>query len=140
MLFSFSGRVFSGMGKGRYYVGHPQYQERFESALGYRPYPGTLNVELEDSVTIEKMRKLRSLGGTKIESFTVDGEGFSSLNCFDGRMRDEKVTLLFIEVTRYNERVAELISPAFLRGKLGLKDGDHVGFAIEVPGPIPGKG
>ena len=41
---TFTGRVFSGIGKGRYYVGHPEYQKRFEAALGYRPYPGTLNV------------------------------------------------------------------------------------------------
>jgi riboflavin kinase len=135
----FSGRVFSGIGKGKYYVGHPEYQKRFESALGYKPYPGTLNVKLEGSVLREKMRTLRSAGGTRIDSFIVDGEGFSALNCFDGKMDGERVTLLLIEVTHYDESVAEIISPTFLRGRFGLKDGDKVSFVIEASEPTPGR-
>ncbi len=139
MQLSLSGKVFSGIGKGRYYVGHPEYQKRFEESLGYKPYPGTLNVKLEDRVAIEEMKTLRSLGGTKIDSFTVGEERFSALNCFDGKLKDERVTLLLIEVTYYNETVAELISPTFLRGKFGLTDGDTVTFSVDVPDPTQGR-
>ncbi len=133
MLLSFHGRVFSGMGKGRYYVGHPEYQRRFEEVLGYKPYPGTLNLKLEDKLVVEKMKTLRSMGGKKVEAFKADGEAMSGLTCFDGKLRDERVSVLFIDVTHYNESVTELISPAFLRGRLGLKDGDDVEFAVEAP-------
>ena len=133
------GKVFSGMGKGRYYVGHPEYQKRFEESLGYRPYPGTLNVKLQDDALIASLKRLRSLEGVKVESFIKDGEAFSALNCFDGAMDGQRVTLLFIDVTYYNESVAELISPAFLREKFGLKDGDDVAFSLEVPVPTIGK-
>lgn len=132
MVFEVRGRVFSGMGKGRYYVGHPEYQRRFEEALGYRPYPGTLNVKLEEEGAISGLRSLRRSGGRTIEGFDIDGESFSSLACFDGKLRGERVTLLFIDVTYYNESVAELISPAYLRGKVGLKDGDEVEFYLDV--------
>jgi riboflavin kinase, archaea type len=132
MQLTVSGRLFSGMGKGRYYVGHPEYQKRFKQVLGYVPYPGTLNIKLEDIAVIEELKRLRSSGGVRVESFTSDGESFSALNCFDGELRGEKVTLLFIDVTYYNETVAELISPAYLRGRLGLKDGDNVTFTVEV--------
>ena len=131
-----SGRLFSGMGKGSYYVGHPEYQKRFERALGYAPYPGTLNIKLEESGVIDGLKALRSAEGRRIDSFTQDGESFSALNCFDGELRGEKVALLFIEVTYYNETVAELISPTYLRGKFGLKDGDGVTFTVNVPGAI----
>lgn len=126
-----SGKVFSGMGKGRYYVGHPEYQKRFERSLGYVPYPGTLNVKLEDGGTIEALERLRSKGGVKVEGFTLKGESFSSLTCFDGELRGERVTLLFIDVTYYNETVAELISPVYLRGRLGLRDGEDVSFTVD---------
>jgi len=125
------------MGKGRYYVGHPEYQKRFEASLGYRPYPGTLNVKLEDDALIAVLGRLRSLPGVMVESFVKDGESFSALNCFDGVMGGQRVTLLFIDVTYYNESVAELISPAYLREKFGLKDGDKVAFSLDVPGPTP---
>jgi riboflavin kinase len=137
-LLDVKGRVFSGMGKGRYYVGHPEYQRRFEECLGYRPYPGTLNVKLEDPAVIEELKRLKFMGGVKVKGFTIDGESFSSLVCFDGMLKGERVTLLFIDVTYYNETVAELIAPSYLRGKLGLKDGEEVWFKVDA-GSTPGK-
>jgi len=122
------GTAFSGMGKGKYYVGLPEYQKRFEAALGYRPYPGTLNLKVEDKTIVHRLAELRSSVGTKVPGFTLDGEQFSSLVCFEGRLGGERVTLLFIDITHYNETVAELISPTYLRGKFGIKDGDEVSF------------
>lgn len=139
MRLSMAGRVFSGMGRGKYYVGHPEYQRRFEVSLGYRPYPGTLNVKLEESAVIERLRALRSMNGARVEGFTQGGEVFSGLNCFNGTLNEERITLIFIDITHYNESVAELISPAYLRGKFGIKDGDAVNFAVEVPDPTPGR-
>jgi riboflavin kinase len=139
MKLEVSGRVFSGMGKGRYYVGHPEYQKRFKESLGYAPYPGTLNIKLEDDVVIQKLKRLRSSDGIKVEGFTLGGESFSALTCFDGDLMGEGITLLFIDVTYYNETVAELISPTYLRGKLGLRDGELVSFSVDVPSPLQGR-
>ncbi|MDG6909045.1 MAG: CTP-dependent riboflavin kinase [Nitrososphaerota archaeon] len=139
MRLSVTGTVFSGMGKGKYYVGHPEYQRRFRERLGYSPYPGTLNVKLEDGALIRKLEEIRKADGVKIEGFTLGGESFSSLTCFEGELRGEKVTLLFIDITYYNETVAELVSPAYLRGKLGLKDGEYVTFSVDVPTPRQGR-
>ena len=136
MELSFSGSVFCGIGKGSYYVGHPEYQKRFEASLGYRPYPGTLNVRL-DPDSSKNVKVLRGQEGVMIAAFKVGDEGFSSLNCFDGKMGDERVTLLVIDITHYNESVAELISPVYLRGRFGLKDGDRVSFVLSVPSPEP---
>ncbi|MDG7007399.1 MAG: CTP-dependent riboflavin kinase [Nitrososphaerota archaeon] len=135
MKLQVSGRVFSGMGKGRYYVGHPEYQRRFKESLGYAPYAGTLNIKLEDRSVIQKLKDMRSVDGRKVEGFALGGESFSALRCFDGELKGERVTLLFIDVTYYNETVAELIAPTYLRGKLGLRDGDLVSFTVDVPTP-----
>jgi riboflavin kinase, archaea type len=135
---SVTGTVFSGMGKGKYYVGHPEYQRRFRERLGYAPYPGTLNVKVEDAGTVRKLEEIRSKDGVKIDGFALGGESFSALTCFEGELMGERVTLLFIDVTYYNESVAELISPTYLRGKLGLRDGALVTFTVDVPTPPPG--
>jgi len=119
------------MGKGKYYVGHPEYQRRFADALGYKPYPGTLNVKLNGKKEEELMVRLRSMKGIGIGGFTADGEPMSALICYQGRLKGEKVTILAIDVTHYNESVAELISPAYLRGEFGIKDGDEVEFEVE---------
>lgn len=139
MRISATGTVFSGMGKGRYYVGHPEYQRRFRERLGYAPYPGTLNVKVDDADAVRRLEEIRSKDGVKIEGFALGGESFSALTCFEGELRGEKVTLLFIDVTYYNKTVAELISPVYLRGKLGLKDGDTVTFTVDAPTPLPGR-
>ena len=133
MRVSVTGEVFSGMGKGSYYVGHPEYQKRFRQTLGYAPYPGTLNVKLSNPETMEELKRMRGRDGVKIDRFTKDGESFSGLTCFDGELLGVRVTMLFIDVTYYNETVAELISPEYLRGKLGLNDGDRVTFDLDVP-------
>jgi riboflavin kinase len=139
MQLTVTGKVFSGMGKGKYYVGHAEYQRRFRQALGYAPYPGTLNIKLEDDSIIERLKELKSKDGTKIDGFTLKGESFSALTCFDADLKGEKVTLLFIDVTYYNETVAELISPTYLRGKLGLRDGDLVSFTVGAPNLPQGR-
>lgn len=133
MQIEVGGKVFSGMGKGRYYVGHPEYQKRFRERLGYIPYPGTLNIKLEDARVMQNLRELRSDNGVEIEGFTLGGESFSALTCFNGEMKGVKITLLFVDVTYYNETVAELISPDYLRGALGLRDGDQVSFSVGAP-------
>jgi riboflavin kinase len=137
LQFIVTGRVFSGMGKGRYYVGHPEYQRRFNERLGYTPYPGTLNIKLEDSELMRKLKELKLADGIEIEGFTLGGESFSALRCFAGVMKGIKVTLLFIDVTYYNETVSEIISPEYLRGKLGLRDGELVSFSVDVPSRPP---
>lgn len=128
MALVIEGRVFSGMGKGKYYVGHPEYQKRFEEKLGYRPFPGTLNVKLESEESSAGLRKLRQSPGVRVEGFTVAKENFSSLKCFEGRLKDDRATLLVIEITHYNESVMELISQTYLRGRYQLVDGDPVRF------------
>ena len=41
------GKVISGMGEGRYYTEQDGYIQQFKEKLGFIPFPGTLNVEIE---------------------------------------------------------------------------------------------
>jgi len=43
----FKGKVTSGLGEGKYYTEQKKYTKQFQEQLGFKPYPGTLNVEIE---------------------------------------------------------------------------------------------
>jgi len=130
--YTFHGKVFSGSGRGAYYVGHPEYVKRFKELLGCEPFPGTLNVKLDSEEDIRERRRLRLRGeGLRIEEFHIAGERFSSVNCFKGRLENETIALLIVAITDYDDSVLELISPVYLREKLRLKDGSAVAPTIE---------
>ena len=42
------GEVTSGLGKGKYYMSKQVYQEEFDDKLGFRPFPGTLNLKVDE--------------------------------------------------------------------------------------------
>ncbi len=44
--FVIKGKVFSGLGEGKYYVSLQGYKKQFEEKLGFTPYPGTLNLRI----------------------------------------------------------------------------------------------
>src|SRR6266849_67263 len=101
------GTVFTGSGRGAYYVGHT-----------------------EDDIRQRKRLRLR-VEGLRIEEFHVAGERFSTVNCFKGRLEDQAIALLIVEITDSDDSVLELISPVYLRQMLRLKDGSAVSPTIE---------
>ena len=130
--YTFQGTVFSGSGRGAYYVGHPEYVKRFRELLGYMPFPGTLNVKLGSEKDIGQRKRLRLTGeGLRIDEFHFAGERFSSVNCFKGQLEGQTIALLIVAITDYDDSVLELVSPVYLRQKLRLNDGSAVAPTIE---------
>jgi riboflavin kinase, archaea type len=130
------GAVFTGMGKGAYYVGHPGFQSRFREILGYTPFPGTLNLRLSERPDVNARKRLRKAAGDSIDSFRMNGEEFSSVKCYEGSLNGEEVTLTIPKITEYDDTVLELIAVVKLRDRLYLKDGDLVAVLID-PELIP---
>jgi riboflavin kinase len=130
----FVGKVFRGLGEGAYYVGLQGYRTQFVKALGFEPYPGTLNVRLEGSVETEQKRQLRSFDGIRINGFESGGRTYGGARCYMARVGKAGIqaAVLVIDRTHYDDSVLEVISPHFLRGSLALKDGDTVEIAVSV--------
>ncbi len=129
--YTFHGRVFSGSGRGGYYVGHPEFMKRFVKVLGYAPYPGTLNVRLDSSQEIEERKRFRLGRKTlSIKEFRYGGETFSAVGIYRGMIGGEVADPLIVRITHYDDSVLELISPAYLRRRLGLADGSSVSLDV----------
>ena len=132
---SFVGKVFQGLGEGAYYIGLEGYKSQLAKALGFEPYPGTLNLKLESAIQIEQKKELRGFEGLRIEGFQRDGRTYGGARCYRATMgkADLPGAVLVIDRTHYDDSVLEIISHHFLRGVLGLSNGDQLDVNVVVP-------
>lgn len=124
----FRGKIVSGMGEGRYYTEQKGYVDQFRQKLGFVPYPGTLNVEIEP-VERNKLRILKNHNAIDINEFTTKDRSFGGVRCFKAEINGVKGAIVLPLRSHYSN-ILEFISPEHLRKKLDLKDGDMVDIII----------
>jgi len=129
----FTGRVFTGLGEGAYYVSRKPYLEQFYSKLGFYPYPGTLNLRIEHYMDrlmlVEKMAKPPVF----IQGFTDHERTFGDGYCYPVIVNNAYEGAIVKALrTAYDSSVVEIISPHNLRKELKLKDGDWVNFVFKT--------
>lgn len=120
---SLKGKVRFGIGEGAYYV--RKYNPFFQKELGFKAFPGTLNLKVSRS---RLLRFLQGLQKTRLSAFQKNDRSFGSLNCFKVSIPGLKETVFLVlpERSHLPENMVEIISPANLRKKLGLKDNQLV--------------
>lgn len=124
----FKGIVISGMGEGRYYTEQSGYIEQFKEKLGFSPYPGTLNVQIE-LIERNKLRFLKNNRAIEISEFNTRNRTFGAVRCFKAEINGVKGAIVLPMRSHYSN-VLEFISPIYLREKLKLKNGDEVNIVI----------
>jgi riboflavin kinase, archaea type len=124
----FKGKVVSGIGEGRYYTEQNGYVEQFKEKLGFIPYPGTLNVEIE-YIEKNKLRLLKNHDAIIIQEFKTENRSFGGVRCFKAEINGVPGAIVLPLRSHYSN-ILEFISPDFLRKKLGLKDADTVEIVI----------
>lgn len=135
-VFEFEGRVFSGYREGAYYVSKRAYRKQFYRKLGFDPYPGTLNVRLEDPDLIRLNQRLRDLKGIPILGFEDVERSYGGVMTFKAKINDEVSGALIVATrTVYGPDVLEFIAPVYLREKLDLNDGERVRIKVYLTEP-----
>lgn len=124
----FEGKVVSGLGEGRYYTEQRGYVDQFKEKLGFVPYPGTLNVEIEH-VERNKIRLLKDSKAINIEEFKTKNRTFGGVKCFRAEINGVNGAIVLPLRSHYSN-ILEFISQYYLREKLNLKDGDEVKITI----------
>ena len=131
--YSVSGKVFSGLGEGAYYISLMGYKKQFISKLGFEPYPGTLNLKLSSNLHKQFINNLSELTGVTINGFTDKKRSYGNVLCFPALINSSiKGSVILIERTHHDDSVLELISSFYLRKKLRLVDGDIVDVHVLV--------
>ncbi len=126
---SFRGTVMHGLGEGAYYLSQPGYMAQFKSKLGFRPFPGTLNLTL-DSEDIEKRLILRQQKPIEMHGFRKGNRTFGKLACYRCVVSGIPCAIVFPERSIHGLQVLEIASPFNLRKKLSLSDGSKI--AVEA--------
>lgn len=122
----FRGSVFTGLREGRYYISLKGYAKQFREALGFEPFPGTLNLRLATPAMAEQRHMLKLLPGVDVQGFKDGRRTYGPVKCFRAEVNGSYPgAVLAIERTHHDNSVLEVISPVNLRRALGVKDGDE---------------
>ncbi|HEV2137547.1 MAG TPA: DUF120 domain-containing protein [Nitrososphaerales archaeon] len=123
---NFNGTLFTGLNEGRYYISLKGYSRSFIRALGFEPFPGTLNLRLTSEAMIEQRRSLGQMPGINIPGFSDEKRSYGPVKVFRAKIAGKYPgAVLAIERTHYDNSVLEVIAPLNLRKVLKLRDGDE---------------
>lgn len=128
-----TGTVVSGLGEGQYYITLNGYRRQFIEKLGFEPYPGTLNVLLDEQGRAAKKR-LKLAEGIPIDQFTDESRTFGAGTCYPAVIEGVSCAVVEPSRTHYGGEIAEVIAPVCLRERLGLSDGSAVRIEVALKG------
>jgi riboflavin kinase len=125
-----AGHVTAGMGEGRHYISLPGYMRQFEDRLGYEPFLGTLNVDLDEE-SVRTRARMSSFEPVRIDGWEDDERTYGPAFCYPatvetGGGRFDRAHVIAPERTHHDEDQLEVIAPVKLRDELGLDDDDEV--------------
>jgi riboflavin kinase, archaea type len=145
----FKGRIVSGMGEGSYYMSLKGYRKQFKEKLGYEPFPGTLNLKLEDKIYMDKKKEITNYPSIYIDGFKDENRTFGWVKCYpailtseigkynkkfknndtniiEDKMIEIESAILLLERTHHDNSLIEIISPICIKETANLKNGDIV--------------
>ncbi|MEW6375968.1 MAG: DUF120 domain-containing protein [Thermodesulfobacteriota bacterium] len=106
----------------------PWVKRQFIEKLSIDPYPGTLNLEIDDPQSLRILRELKAKKGIEI---TPEDPSFCSAQCYpvliNGLLKGAIVLPL---VDGYPESKMELIASENIKKTLSLKMGDYLEVEI----------
>jgi riboflavin kinase len=129
------GVVVKGLGEGAKFMRLPQYARQLRSALGWTPFPGTLNLKLDaESAKAKRELEARERGVIRVKSFVAGNKRFGSVKLFPcmvkTKHREEEGAVILPEESMYGESVLEVVAAVSLRRALFLRDSDFA--AVEI--------
>jgi riboflavin kinase len=131
--FIFEGTVTSGLFEGAYYMQKDGYRRQIKEKLGFDPFPGTLNLKIEE-VDYDKRRRLEKSPSAILDGFKDGERSFGAVKCYPLILANEvRGALVVADRTIHDLATMEIISPIYLRRHFQLADGDKVKIAFLTP-------
>jgi len=122
------GFVISGTKKGGYFISQKYYSEQFKEKLGFKPFPGTLNIQIQEE-NLEQIAKIP----TEEIGIIQGKKGFGEVKYIKASLNGEiNGALIFPVKTQHPQDILEFIASENLREKLNLQDGELVNLDIKV--------
>lgn len=122
------GIVTTGLGKAAFFLGQDFYKNQFREKCGFTPFPGTLNLIVEE----DKLEDIRLMKDSCNNVIKPDLD-FGGVKYIKAHLNDDIVgAIVFPDKTTHDENYLEFISKDKLRDKYHFKDGDEVILTIDI--------
>ncbi len=128
------GRLATGSGQGKQFTRLDWAREQFLDKLGIDPFPGTINLIVEDSESMKVWNRLKGTPGVRIDN-PNDGPHDCDARCYpvsiDGQI---DAAIVLPEVAGSSPVQIEIIAAVGFRDALDVDDGDSLRLEIRSCG------
>lgn len=125
-----AGRIATGVGFGKYFTRLDWAREQFVGKLGIDPFPGTVNLIVEDAASLKVWSLLSATPGIQIDN-PNDGPHDCDARCYPVLIDDGiEAAIVLPEVQGYAADQIEVITATAVRATLSVKDGDTLRLTI----------
>jgi CTP-dependent riboflavin kinase len=125
---SITGKIVSGAGEGAYFTQIDWVQQQCNEKLGFKPYPGTLNLEISE----EYLSVVESLDQKKRVELISPDPNFCNAKVFPVSLGDIIGAIILPEekVRIHPKNIIEIIAPVNIKESLNEKDGDSLNIVF----------
>ncbi len=124
------GAIKDGMGEGQYYIDQEGYRTQFEEKLGFKPYPGTLNISV-DKEDVGKLDVIKSTAGIYINGFSHSGRSFGDVIAYKAKIKNMECAIVVPARSHYVD-IIEVICKYHLRRTLSLNTDDRIDVKVNL--------
>jgi len=117
------GKVVSGFGEGQHFLSLHEYRQEVREHLGFSPFPGTLNLEVDEALLREFLSESKPI---RIDGFERHGQSFSAITVYRVWISSFNSAIVVPDKRRHPANIVEIISEINLRKKLRLDNGDEL--------------
>ncbi len=124
-----TGTIVAGLGEGRYYLSIRGYTKQFETKLGFIPYPGTLNVKLEQE-SASARKRLEAREPIYITSFRSNNRTFGGIKCYRATISGIEGAVIIPDRSHYRSDIIETIAPVSIKETLHRDNADSITVVV----------
>ncbi len=124
-----TGRIASGAGEAAYFTGLDWVQQQCAEKLNFKPFPGTLNIEV-DEASLPELAEMKKEKGIALLS---PDPKFCNARVLPANLENVRGAILIPdeEVNIHGKNIVEFIAPLSIKETLSLTDGDKISVRVE---------
>ena len=119
-----AGKIISGAGEGAYFTQIDWVRQQCQEKLGFKPHPGTLNLEIAP----EHLLLVAALNQKEGIELISPNPKFCNAKAFAVELGKLKGAIIIPEekVRIHAENIIEIIAPLSIKASLNVNDGDYI--------------
>lgn len=124
--FKVRGEIVSGKQEAGYFMSLTWVRTQCTTGLGFEPYPGTLNVRVNQDILQVLKTTAKDIGFRLVP----EAEGFCDAYCLELTIGGYAGAVVFPNVSGCYSEIVEVIGPVKFKEALGVKDGDEIEITV----------